>query len=358
MPTYTTLRNSLTLPLTVGVQYVFRVRTVINGQEYASEYSQPSTVSSSNSLTDLSPRVGDTIAWDGDRWVAESNVRSVNGFSQDVFIAAGAGTEVAASNGTVTVSGRTLPNGGIGSWQAADGTVHLTWAEIHSAAASNYAIEIMQIGNQTSPSGSITVTEPEIEATVTVDPNATELTLSFFPSSVDITTVDPDAASVVSSSVTADLLEEVSSSLTIPVASLPPTFTAAGSFSVYALTKDPLGNSSGYSLIGSGTSTSHGNPTPPNVLSADWFADAGVLVAEFDCSLTPHMRGFYAQSSLSFSVEATTDGTTWTSAGTFTSNAGGVESFSAGLTTASPFTAIRVRTTNPAGSGDYATYNL
>lgn len=46
MPTYTTPRNSLTLALTNGVRYIFRVRTVIDGQEYTSEYSPPSTVSS------------------------------------------------------------------------------------------------------------------------------------------------------------------------------------------------------------------------------------------------------------------------------------------------------------------------
>lgn len=304
------------------------------------------------------PNVGDTIAWDGGNWTAETNVRSINGFAQDVFLAAGAGAEIDSSNGTVTVSGRTLPNGGIGSWQAADGTVHLTWAEIHSAAASNYAIEIMQIGNQTSPNGSITVTEPEIEVTVTVDPNATELTLSFFPSSVDITTVDPDAASVLAEAVTIDLLAEATSSLAIPVPSLPPSFTSAGAFSVYGLTKDPLGNSTGYSLIGNGTSTAHGNPTPPSVLSADWFADAGVLFAEFDCSLTPHMRGFYPFGSLTFSVESTVDGTTWASAGNFTSSSGGVESFRANLTPAGAITAIRVQTTNPAGTGSFNTHNI
>ena len=140
MPTYTTQKNSLSLALADGKQYVFRVRTIVDGIEYASDYSSPATavVPVGTTVNGLSGAVnlvsGDNVAitLDGQNltitasanlsgYATENYVDSsvanlvnaattVNGLSGDVTLVEGDNVNLTTSGQNITIA---VPDAGI-----------------------------------------------------------------------------------------------------------------------------------------------------------------------------------------------------------------------------------------------------
>ena len=284
----------------------------------SSNLTVPANLADLGDVSATSPSSGQALTWNGTQWGA-ANVpvgTTLNGLSGAVTLVAGEGVNLAQNGQNITVSSSVnisnyattayvdAQTGNISASvpsvrdltliQTLDGTQHYSWMA-NDEYSQGYFVEIQQVNVTQNLDTAISVqslSDGSLNIAVTMDTDGVEYAIPYSLQNGTTSTASELPFYSLSENATTLLLSNVY---------LSEEFTSPGNYPIFAKVWD----SGGYQIGTTGAFdvpfSTHGNPVAPEILSRG--ANGMNVTAVVTSPQTPHQRGFYPISNMTYYLE-------------------------------------------------------